>query len=95
MKKIPLALAILAGLALAIYLFSPFKRELTDVQTYPAPRYPSYVASQPQTLGDEPLRDLARKVVRSMEGETPLGVVGAGQKVLLRMATDFTCISTL
>lgn len=85
MKKIPLALAILAGLALAIYLFSPFKRELTDVQTYPAPRYPSYVVSQPQTLGDEQLRDLARKVARSMEGETPLGVVGAGQKVLLEI----------
>ncbi|MBI3940063.1 MAG: hypothetical protein HY315_04455 [Acidobacteria bacterium] len=85
MRKILWALSGLIVLALVIFFFAPFKKESVQVQTYAAPRYPAYLYQQDKTLGDERLREFTKKLVRTVEGESPLGLVERGQKVLLEI----------
>ncbi|MBI3940068.1 MAG: hypothetical protein HY315_04480 [Acidobacteria bacterium] len=84
MKRKVLTVGIFIGLALVIFYLGPFRNKPADDQTYAAPRYPSHAYSQ-QTVTEDQLRSLARNAVRSVEGETPLGKVGPGEKVLLEI----------
>lgn len=67
---------------LGVALFLSTRREEVKSTGYPPPRYPPAFLEK---ASQDQVRALAKRAVRGVEGETPLGKVRSGEKVLLEI----------
>ncbi|MBI3940421.1 MAG: hypothetical protein HY315_06270 [Acidobacteria bacterium] len=84
-KKLFPAILLLGCAAVLIYFLGSRQAGRKDMGGYEFPRYPAPAASSAQ-LSDDELKELAKLAVRNTEGDTALGKISPGQKVLLEIS---------